>query len=596
MNKTRQVFLAALATSFALPALAEEQSPIIVTATRTAQTADESLASVTVITKEQIAQQQANDLIDLLSGIAGIDMINSGGFGKDTSLYMRGTNSSHVLVMIDGVQIGSATLGQVAYQDIPVDLIEKIEIVRGARASLYGSEAIGGVIQIFTRKARDKTAMNFSSSYGRYNTKKNSAGISGKINKTSYSLQASTFSTDGINAQEAFNTDNDGYKQNSANFSINHRFNNTDKIEATILQTNSLNEYDGTITNSDYYSEGFQEALGIQGSFNLMTDWQVLLKANQSSDNSELFQDSISTDVYKTKRDIYTWQNNISISDNNLFTLGFENKNTSISGTSTYIKSARENNSIFIQNNWTQDDNDLLLSLRRDDDKSFGVQNTGNISWGQKINSDTRLILSAATAFNAPSFNDLYFPDKGWGVGNPDLLPEDSRNYELSFKKKQMQVNFYSTKINNLIVWDNATGKWIPNNIGTVKIKGVEFLASVNIGGWDSKINLSYSDPIDAETGEIISNRSRESLRLDFDRTFTRYSLGATVKSQGIRYTSSTQLDSYTLIDLRANYNINKDWSLKGKITNALERKYTVNPGYNTPDKSIFVSIHYQGF
>ncbi|MDH5259699.1 MAG: TonB-dependent receptor plug domain-containing protein, partial [Gammaproteobacteria bacterium] len=231
MKKTRQAFLVALATSLTLPTFAEEQSPIIVTATRTAQTADESLASVTVITKEQIEQQQANDLFDVLANIAGIDMVNSGGIGKSTSLYMRGTNTGHVLVMIDGVQVGSATTGQAAYQDIPVELIERIEVVRGARASLYGSEAIGGVIQIFTRKPTHTTSLNFSSLIASHNTKKNVAGISGKLNKTSYSLQASTLSSDGFNIKDDKNPDNDGYKQNSANIFITHEFNNTDNLE-----------------------------------------------------------------------------------------------------------------------------------------------------------------------------------------------------------------------------------------------------------------------------------------------------------------------------------------------------------------------------
>ena len=213
MKKTRQVFLVALATSFTLPTIAEEQSPIIVTATRTAQTVDESLSSVTVITKKQIEQQQASDLYELLASIAGIDMINAGGSGKDTSLYMRGTNTGHVQVLIDGVQIGSATLGQASYQHIPIEMIERIEIVRGSRASLYGSEAIGGVIQIFTNKSGKENNLTFSSSIGSYETKKNAIGLSGNSNKTSYSIQASTLTTDGFNARQGKNPDNDGYNQ-----------------------------------------------------------------------------------------------------------------------------------------------------------------------------------------------------------------------------------------------------------------------------------------------------------------------------------------------------------------------------------------------
>lgn len=578
--------------------IAEDQSPVIVTATRTAQSADSSLASVTVITKEQIQSQQANDLSDVLSSLAGVDMVNSGGFGKATSLYMRGTNTGHVLVMIDGIQVGSATLGQAAYQDIPVELIERIEIVRGARASLYGSEAIGGVIQIFTRQPTDATRANFSSSAGSYNTKKNTAGISGKIHKTSFSIQASTFSTDGYNAKQNNNPDNDGYKQNSANLFVKHEFNNTDSIELSALHSTNVNHYDSTTKTADYYSEGLQQVAGLKGIINAMPGWLITLKANQSKDDSDAFKDMTKSGVFNTKRDVYTWQNDFSTTENNLLSIGIENNDTAVSGTSSYVKKSRNNKAMFIQNNWTKEDSNLLVSVRTDDNESFGKHTTGNIAWGNKIFNDINLVLSAATAFKAPSFNDLYYPDQFGYVGNPDILPETSDNFEISLKKKKTQVNLYRTNVKNLISWEKntVTGKTSPVNIGSSKIVGIEFLTSLNLGGWDTQLNLSFVDPVNNADGKILKNRSRESLRLDFDRIFSNYSLGATIKSQGVRYTSSAPLDSYTLVDLRASYNINKAWALKGKISNTFERKYTLNTDYNTPGKSIFISIHYNGF
>ena len=590
MKFSNTLLLASLAI-VSLSAFAEEQSPIIVTATRTAQSVDSTLASVTVITKEQIQRQQANDLLDVLSSLAGIDMANSGGFGKATNLYMRGTNTGHVLVMIDGVQVGSATLGQAAYQDIPVDLIERIEIVRGARASLYGSEAIGGVIQIFTRQPTNTTKLNFSSSTGSYNTKKSTAGISGKFHKTSFSVQASAFSTDGYNAKQNNNPDIDGYKQDSANLFIKHEFNNTDSIELSALHSTNVNQYDSTTKTANYYSEGLQQVAGLKGTFNATPGWLITLKANQSKDDSDAFKNTAKTGVFNTKRDVYTWQNDFSTTENNLLTIGVENNDTSVSGTSAYVKKSRNNKALFIQNNWSKGEHDLLMSLRTDDNESFGKHTTGNIAWGQKIFNDTNLVLSAATAFKAPSFNDLYYDAFGY-KGNQNILPETSENFEISLKKKSTQVNIYRTNIKNLISW---TGLTSPINIGSAKITGIEFLTSVVLGGWDTQLNLSFADPINNADGKILANRSRESLRLDFDRAFSNYALGATIKSQGIRYTSSAPLDSYTLVDLRASYNINKDWALKGKISNAFERKYTLNTDYNTPGKSIFVSIHYNG-
>lgn len=601
MKKTRHIFLLAIATSFTLPTIAEEQSPIIVTATRTAQTVDESLASVTVITKEQIAKLQTTDLLDLLSGVAGIDMANSGGFGKSTSLYMRGTNTGHVLVMVDGVQIGSATLGQVSYQDIPVDIIERIEIVRGSRASLYGSEAIGGVIQIFTRKPTNKTKLNYTSTLGSYNTQKHTAGISGKFDKTAYSLQASTFSSDGFTAKSNNNPDKDDYQQNSANLFIKHDFNNTDNLEFIISDSKNVNKYDSgsTPNTTDYYSEGFLQTLGLKSTFSVATNWQVTLKANQSKDDSDSFQDKVKTGVFNTQRNVYLFQNDITLNKNNLLTVGAENQNTLVSGTSSLTKKSRDNNALFVQNNWSKDNDSLLISVRNDKNEDFGTATTGNISWGQNIYANTNLILSAATAFKAPSFNDLYYPLDTWGnVGNPNILPETSNNIEISLKRKNLQLNLYKTEITNLISWEEYVAfSYSPVNIGKSTISGIELLTNLDINGWDTQINLSYTDPVDVSTGQILKNRSRESIRLDIDKEFSDYSIGATIKAQGERYVSATtQLSGYTLVDVRGNYKINKNWNLKGKVTNLLEEEYTLNNGYNTPKRSIYISIHYQGF
>ena len=218
MKFSKHVLLITLTTALSMPTIAEEQSPIIVTATRTAQTADDSLASVTVITEEQIAQQQVNDLRELLSSISGIDMINNGGIGKATSMFMRGTGSSHVLVLIDGVKIGSATNGNIAFQHIPVNQIERIEIVRGPRSSLYGSEAVGGVIQIFTKKGKKQDQANLEMGYGSYETNKIMAGVSGKVGNTSYAINANHLKTNGFDAKDGIEIDNDGYDSNSLTF------------------------------------------------------------------------------------------------------------------------------------------------------------------------------------------------------------------------------------------------------------------------------------------------------------------------------------------------------------------------------------------
>ena len=600
MKFSKSLLVTTLAATLSLPgfsAMAEEQSPIIVTATRTAQTVDDSLASVTVITREDIEKLQAKDLRAVLSGIVGIDISNAGGFGKQTSLYMRGTNTGHTLVLIDGVQIGSATLGQVAYQDIPVEQIERIEIVRGPRASLYGSEAIGGVIQIFTRKPTETMNVYFSAGTGSEQTHKLTAGISGKTNQTSFSLNASSFETDGINAKRNNNPDNDGYNRESASLNIKQQLNKTDYLEASFLGTNGENQYDGTFdipgSTTDYASEINQEVFGLKGVFNATADWQIKLSANQSQDKSNEFIDSVKTDEFNTRRKSFLWQNDIVITEANLFTFGLEKQDTSISGTSNHSKKSRENKAAFIQNNWTADKSTLLVSLRADDNEAFGNHTTGNISWGYDFGYNAHLTLSAGTGFKAPTFNDLYWPVSAFSQGNPNVLPEESESFEIGLKQKNVQINLYKTTIKNLIDWDNATGIWMPSNIDNAVIRGIEFQLSLLLDGWDTKLQLSLLDPRNIGTGQVLNNRSRESVRLDFNKDFGKYTLGSTLKAQSKRH-GFTTVSGYALVDLRASYKINKKWILRGNIGNVLDKRYEVNSGYNTLERNVFISLNYQ--
>ena len=315
MKKTRQAILVALATSFTLPTVAEEQSPIIVTATRTAQTIDETLASVTVISKEQIEQQQADDLAGLLTSISGIDLVSNGGLGKTTSILMRGTSSKHILVMIDGIQIGSATLGSVAFQHIPVSQIERIEIVRGPRSSLYGSNAIGGIIQIFTKEGKGAAKFNAELGYGSNNLTKANVGLSGKKDSTSYSVNTSYLKTDGINALKANDKDEDGYNNSSFSANVKHELSNTSSLSVNFLHATGTNEYDNEYVPTDVMESDFtQQSGGITFISAPLNNWELTLKAGQSQDKNENFKNNVDDGKFVTDRDMYSWKNNITLS------------------------------------------------------------------------------------------------------------------------------------------------------------------------------------------------------------------------------------------------------------------------------------------
>ena len=576
--------------------MAEEQSPIIVTATRTAQTADETLASVTVITEEQIKQKQPNDLRELLTAISGIDMINNGGMGKATSMFMRGTSSSHVLVMIDGIKIGSATNGNIAFQHIPVSQIERIEIVRGPRSSLYGSEAIGGVIQIFTKKGKAQEQANLEIGYGSFETNKILAGVSGKSGNTSYSINANHIKTDGFDAEDDTETDNDGYDNKSITFNVAHDINKTSSLQFNAMRANGHNEYDGSDYNNNDY---VQQTTGLQYTAAPLTNWGMKLNVSESLDESDNFLDSTFKTRYNTTRNNILWQNDINIGTNNILTLGADYQKDKIHSTTSYDETSRYNTAAFIQHQWNGNSNDMQVALRNDDNEAFGSHTTGNIAWGHNFAKGTRLIASYGSAFKSPTFNDLYWT----GSGNPNLKPEESETAEVELRKKHSwgnaSVSLYQTKIDNLIAWKKINSVWTPVNVNEAEINGIEIRLDTEIAGWKTQAEISLLDPKDKDTDKVLTRRTQESLRVDMDKTSGKWSTGFSFIGQGHRYDNATntkRVSGYSIVNLRASYAISKKTSIKWKIENLLDEVYETVQGYNNPGVSGFISISHQGF
>ena len=592
MKFSSPLLIPALSIAFNAPVFAEEQSPIIVTATRTAQTVDDSLASVTVITAKQIEQQQPDDLIDLLNAISGIDMTNNGGMGKATSMFMRGTSSAHVLVMIDGIKIGSATSGSIAFQHIPVSQIERIEIVRGPRSSLYGSEAIGGVIQIFTKKGTKQEQANIELSYGTYATSKISAGISGGNDKTTYSINASSLKTNGFDAKDDSETDNDGYNNESITLNISHKISDSSSLVLSTMQANGETEYDGNnlYTNNSAF---IQRTTGLQYTARPLENWGLKFSASESLDESDNFTGLTFKSRYNTRRTNYSWQNDITIASNQILTVGLDYQNDSIVSTTAYNETSRDNTAAYIQQQWNGDDNDIQLALRNDDNQAFGSHNTGNIAWGHNFSETTRLISSYGTAFKAPTFNDLYWPS----AGDPNLKPESSKTAELELRKKhswgKASVSVYNTQIEDLI------SGWPPTNVNKAEINGVEIRIDTKFAGWDTKVELAVLDPQDTTTNKVLRRRAKQTFRLDMDKASGDWKYGISLVARGHSYddaANTKRVAGYGIVNLRTQYKVSDKLTLKGKIENLFDKEYETVRTYNTPSIGIFVSLNYQGF
>lgn len=584
---------------------ADRLQTVNITAERMAKTADETIASVTVLTREDIDRNQSKSIDQLLAGLPGISIDNNGGYGKNTSINIRGTNSKHVLVLVDGIRIGSATLGAVAWQHLPISQIERIEVVRGPRSQLYGSEPIGGVIQIFTRKGSPGTAFNAEAGIGSNGTHQLQGGISGGDSNSRYRLHLSRLSTDGIDATVGNNPDRDGYKDTALSGTFSHRFDSGAEIRFNLLRAQGENEVDRVAANL-YDSDTLQQSIGAELAYMPLDWWDLSLRIGRSWDEYIEYTNGVKGDVFNTRNSQLNWQNDLMISDSQLLTLGLDLFRDEVSGTQSYTVSSRDNKAAFAQLQQEFGDTALTAGLRYDDNEAFGGHTTGSIGFRHALNSGLAITGSHGTAFKAPTFNDLYWPV----YGNAALSPEESKSVEFGVSGNQGGVTWsadiYRTRISNLIDWacvvncndaDWANDLWQPSNINSAKIKGIELAAATVINQWHLSGSLSLMDPRDGSTNNYLRRRSKKSIRVDLDRQFGINDAGITWRAQSKSYNddaNTTRLSGFGLIDLRLTRKLDQAWKLKAQVRNLFDQQYQTNSGYNQLGRELFLSVAYQ--
>jgi len=565
----------------------ESSTPIIVTATRTAQTADETLASVTVITREDIEASHSNSVMDLLqSQTVGLDVSRNGGPGSTTSLYLRGTESDHVLVLIDGVRVGSVTTGSFNWAGISPDQIERIEIVRGPNSTLYGSEAIGGVVQIFTRKGK---GLHASLTGGSYNTGKASIGTGGQLGSGRFHINLSHEQDQGFSttspSSSHYEADHDGYHKNSASAGFSLPLGSSSEFGLNLLHTRGRTNYDDSA-----YPDAYADTANSSGELHL--DWQTTdswsqrFMLNASRDRYESH-DSWPADI-TTRRRGANWQNDLSLGDASLLTLGIDLQQDKGEIAGSYDEAIR-NRAGYLQYQLNGKRFDLLLGGRSDRHSEYGRHNTGRITLGSRIGQG-RLYVSYATAFKAPSFNELYYPF----YGNPNIKPEESATAELGYRVGTFQASLYQTRVKNMIQSDPAT--WTAVNIGRARLKGMELEYKHSIGQWQLDSAMTLQKTEDEESGDQLLRRAEKKLLFTARGPITaNTALGIEASYTGPRMDyGNVELAAYSLLNLTGDYQLAKHWKLGGRIENLLDEQYQLANGYNTPGASAYLTVSYQ--
>jgi len=577
--------------------------PLTVTATRNEQ--DSRLISSTVITRYDIERKQLNSIEQALRGIAGVNIVNSGGLGKNTSVFLRGTESDQVLVLIDGVRAGSATSGGAAWQHLPISEIESIEVIRGPKSSLYGADAIGGIIHIHTRNAIASTsAINptFSAGVGTYGHYKVAGGVSGAVDKAWYNTHLSYQQTEGFNscagavAYGCFTNepDRDGYQNYAGSLRLGYHFTDWLSIEGHALYSSGQTDFDGSFVNEADFA---QLIYGGKATIQAMDFWRIDLTGGVSEDDSTNYLNDTKQSVFDTQRVSFSALNNFSLTSIHLLSLGYDFQDDSIDSTESFTETSRNNHAVFIQYQGEFAKNQFIMAYRSDFNQQFGQNSTWNASWGYSFDNGILVSASYGTAFKAPTFNELYFP----GFSNSNLNPEKSESYEIGVSGEHTywnwSLNGYLTYIDDMISFDSSI--FAPNNLSAARIMGLEAIISGQFYGYDILVNYSALDPksMDSATfGNVLPRRAQQTFRLDIDRQFGNASIGTTLNVEGRRYDdlqNQRQIDGFVTWDIRAEYQFFEQVTLQSTVNNILNTQYQTAAGYNSPGVTVFFNLRY---
>lgn len=571
---------------------------IQVTASRIERPLDESLASVTVISRADIEASQAPDLLDLLGRQVGVDIARTGGPGGGSAVFLRGGNSNHSLVLVDGIRVTSTGQGVFDFAHLPLEQIERIEIVRGPRAAFWGSDAIAGVIHVFTRDPSQASVRVLAGSYGRAGA---SAGTGVGDDDHGFGVTAGFQRLDGFSATNpdsafSYDPDRDGYR--NRNLSLRGRTAlGSQRLAFSAISTDADVQFDRGQTEARNSSAGV--TLGGQ----LGKGWSHQLTVGHAREDL----DSISSfsNGFQSRRTSVDWLNSLEAGARATLSFGLnwqrENGASRDAFNGVLFDQQRTSKAAFVAYGGRFGDHVLDLSMRRDDSNQYGGATSGNAGWGWSFTDRARVRLSWGEGFRAPNFNELFYPDSGYGfAGNPSLRPESSRTWEGGLEwdpaaGQRLGLSVYRSRVRDLIAFaapltNNAI------NINRAELEGIELEYRFERGGWTAGGNLAWQDAVDAGTGSDLLRRARRKAHADLGY---RFDSGLELAVDGDHVSSradyGAMLDGYSLLHLRLAWPIGDQWRVEGRLENLTDRDYAMVTGYNTPGRSGVLSVVWNG-
>ena len=611
--KLKLVLLGTVAVGLARVTYAEDPSVLetmVVTANRTEERLAQTLQHTTLITPEQIRNSGAADLPTLLRQEAALEIAQSGGVGKQSSTFMRGANSNHTLVLIDGIRANSATVGATALDQIMLDQVDRIEVVRGNVSSLYGSEAIGGVIQIFTKRGKGEPSLSIAAGYGTENTARFNAGYGGVAGNTRFNANLSAFHTDGFSAinrdfiplaffSKAGDEDDDGYRNLSFSASLSHQWSPGQNLGFTALHSDGKVEFDGDGVNS---SKSKLTTWSLYLSNQINEKWRSKVTLAQGIDDLKSFTDGAFTSRFKTTNNQYGWQNDIEIAEGHRLAAGLEYLNQDVVSTTQFSTTDRSVESGYLTYFGELGPHTAQVNGRYDRYSDFGGNFSGLLGYGYRITENWRVTAGVSNAFRAPTFNELY--DPSFGFGNPNLKPEKARSTEVGVQyqraSQRVKAVMFRTRTDDLIVgvFDPVTFNFPATNLDHSESKGLELSYTGELGPLELRASFTEQRSKNLDTSERLLRRANRFGSLGAQYRLGDWRIGGEVLASGNREDfeirepfGKVKLSGYSVVNLTTSYQFTPSSRVALKVENALDKQYELVRGYNTQGRSFFVSL-----
>jgi vitamin B12 transporter len=565
---------------------------MVVTANRIEQPLSDLVVDMSIIDAPTIERQGPGSVADVLARVPGIQITRNGGPGTTTSVFLRGADSRFTAVYVDGVRMDSQSTGGASWQSIPLALIDRIEVLRGPAAAVYGSDAMGGVVQIFTKKGDGPAQPYAGLGVGSRGTFTAEAGISGGAGGWDYALGLNRSQTDGFNARTAAtaNPDKDDYRSNAVSGRLGYQLNRQHRLEATLLASDVNSGYDNSLTEDDR-SLNKMYALGLNWRAQWTAQYSTKLQFTQSRDYYETRPSPYQTD---TRLRNYLFQNEWRLGVHTL-TAALERRDDAL--TNGGIDRDRHQNALALGYGLNTGPHTVQLNLRRDDDSEFGGKTTGSAAYGYAFATHWRATATVGTAFRVPTLYQRFSE-----YGDASLQPEKSRNAELGLRWAQGAHSFsataYRNRVTDLINFSSPGSCDSPfgcyANVGKARLEGITLAGTTKLGAFNLHGSVDFQNPRDTENDKLLARRAKRYATLGAETRAAGWTWAADLQTSAKRFDNAANtnvLGGYTLFNLSAQTEVAKDVNLIAGINNLADKRYQTARTYATEGRSVYVGV-----